>query len=281
LTNRVLIGDGGIGTELMRRGLPAGTPPEVWNLERPEVVAALHRDYLQAGAEILTTNSFTASRLNLERCGLGDQVIAINEAAARLAADAAGGSAWVIGSIGPGGDSYELQARALLSGGADAIMLETFSSAELMRHAIEGAQAAGAEVVLASMTFKTDGSEYVTLAGVSVEQAVDVMESAGADALGCNCGIALGMADTVELVGQMRRRSRLPILVQPNAGQPAKEGGRWIYPLTAEEMAGAFTALVEAGARLIGGCCGTGPEYIRLLAAAANSHRRDAENAES
>lgn len=283
LRHQILVADGAIGTELQRAGLEPGACCEAWNLERPDTVAALHRAYLEAGARLITTNSFRANRVALTRFALDSRVEEINHAAARIACQAAGDQAWVMGSIGPLGgfieplgeitretafNAFSEQAAALIAGGADAIIIETMTAIEELEIAVPAARQAGASVVLASMAFdKTDGG-YRTMMGVSVEQAMAAMMRAGADIIGCNCGAGLVMKDYVEIVGRIRAASDKPIIVQPNAGQPEMIGSEIVYRQPASIMTERIGDLTRAGAGVIGGCCGTTPEHTRLFNAA-------------
>lgn len=283
--NKIVVADGAIGTELQRAGLEPGACCEVWNLEHPERVAAVHRAYVEAEARLITTNSFRANRIALGQFGLNSQVKEINQSAARIAGEAADGRAWVIGSIGPLGafieplgetsvetafDVFFEQARALIAGGVDAVIIETMIAAEELEIAARAAREAGASVIIASMAFNKARDGYKTMSGVSIEQAVEAMTRAGADVIGCNCGARLEMNDYVEIVRRMRSRSDKPIIVEPNAGHAELIEGEIVYDQTAQAMAEKVEDLIRAGADLIGGCCGTTPEYIRAFRAAAH-----------
>jgi 5-methyltetrahydrofolate--homocysteine methyltransferase len=278
LQTQILLSDGSIGTELQRRGLDRGASAELWNIEHPEVVKSLHRAYLDAGARFLTTNSFRGNRLALCQYQLKSQVEELNRTAAELARKVAGDNAWVMGSIGPFGgllqpfgetspeDAYEAfkeQAGALLKGGVDIILIETMSAVEEVEVAIRAARKAGAAVVFSTMTFARVGDAYQTMMGVSSQRAVETMEAAGADVIGCNCGTQLEMKDHEQIVRTFRACTRKPIMVQPNAGQPEFIGTEIVYRRTPESMAASVPELVQAGANIVGGCCGTTPEHIR------------------
>jgi 5-methyltetrahydrofolate--homocysteine methyltransferase len=276
----VVLADGAIGTELLRLGLEAGGFGESWNIEHPERVISVHKAYCEAGARLLTTNSFRGNRATLAGHGLAERVAEINRAAAELARTAAGRKGWVLGSMGPFGgfleplgptsatealSLFEEQARALLEGGADGIAIETMTARDEFEAAIRAARAAGARLVVAMMTFGKTKSGYRTMMGVSPEEAVEVATAAGADIVGSNCGQGLSMDQYAELVGRFRALTGKPVIIRPNAGQPGLRGGQIQYHETPRTMADQVCELARAGAGIIGGCCGTTPEHIRLF----------------
>jgi 5-methyltetrahydrofolate--homocysteine methyltransferase len=280
---RVLVADGGMGTELQRMGLDAGVCGELWNLECPDKVRAVHHAYVAAGAELITTNTFRGNRLALKQHGLESRVAAINHEAAVVARQAAGDKAWVVGSIGPFGgfleplgeasveevsEGFFEQVIALLEGGVDAILIETMTAVEELKVAIGAARDAGAPVVIATMAFDKVRDGYKTMMGISPGVAAGVAVDTGADVLGCNCGAGLDVRDYVEIVRQLRPGFAGPLLVQPNAGQPELIAGQVIYGMTPHSMAAVVEELVSAGASVIGGCCGTTPQHIREVAEA-------------
>jgi 5-methyltetrahydrofolate--homocysteine methyltransferase len=276
----VLLADGAIGTELFRLGLEAGGFGELWNVERPEAVRSVYEAYREAGARLFTTNSFRANRHSLASHHFEDRVIELNRQAAQIARDAAAGRAWVLGSIGPFGGFLEplgqttrdealsfftAQAGALLEGGADGIVIETMTAAEEVEIAIRAARTAGAGVIIAMMTFGRAKGSFRTMMGVSPQQAVKTMEEAGADIVGSNCGDGLSMEDYVDLTRIIRSSTEKPVIIRPNAGQPDLLDSGVQYRQTPELMARQVKELVRAGANIIGGCCGTTPEHIRLF----------------
>lgn len=282
--NQIVLADGAIGTELQRAGLEPGACCEAWNFEHPERVGAIHRAYVEAGSRLITTNSFRANRIALAQFGLDARVIEINQSAARIAREAAGARAWVMGSIGPLGafieplgeitvetafDAFLEQARALIAAGVDALIIETITATEELEIALRAAREARASVIIASMAFDKARDGYKTMMGVSIEQGVEAMTRAGADVIGCNCGARLAMNDYVEIVRRMRSYSDKPMIVEPNAGQAELIEGEIIYDQTAQTMAEKVEDLIRAGAGLIGGCCGTTPDFIRAFNAAA------------
>ncbi|MDI3280247.1 MAG: homocysteine S-methyltransferase family protein [Bacillota bacterium] len=275
LGRQVLLFDGAMGTELQRRGLPPGACPELWNLEAPHLVREVHQAYREAGAQILETNTFGANRFRLREYGLAERVAELNFRGVALAREVAGEEVLVAGSMGPTGqflrpfgplsfdEAYEVfaeQARALAEGGADLLLLETFSDLGEVRAALLAAREAADLPVLVQLTFDESGR---TVTGVAPEAAVAVLEALGAAAVGANC--STGPEAMVRIVQAMARAAALPVSAQPNAGLPRMEGGRAVYPLAPEEMAECGLRLVEAGAALVGGCCGTTPRHISAL----------------
>ncbi|MGE5553791.1 MAG: homocysteine S-methyltransferase family protein [Betaproteobacteria bacterium] len=269
--------DGAMGTRLMAAGLRPGECPETWNTARPEDVREIHRAYLEAGARVVTTNTFGGNRRKLAAYGLGGAVAELNRAAAQLAREAvaaAGGDALVAGDVGPTGefvepfgplafaeayDLYREQIKALAAGGVDFILLETFSDLGEARAAALAARDVGVPVAC-TFTFDAHGR---TLLGADPETVAVVLEGLGAVFVGANC--SLGPQELVPLVRRMVAVARGPVAVQPNAGLPRLEGGRAVYPQGPEEFGRAGEELLGAGAWLVGGCCGTTPEHIRAL----------------
>lgn len=280
----LLIADGAMGTQLHARGLEPGAPGELWNVERPQEVAAVHRAYHQAGARVILTNTFGGSRWKLETAGLGGRVTELNRAAAELAREAAGEAAWVLGDVGPtgrfmaplGAESFEdfvagfrEQVEALVAGGVDGVIVETMSDLQEARAALEAAKAVTDLPVVVAMTFSPDqdGADFHTVMGVGVEDSVRALQDAGADLVGSNCGV--GSQVMARIIERMAEVATVPIVAKPNAGLPRLEAGRTVYDETPEQFARVLAGLTEVGARILGGCCGTTPEHIRALGAAA------------
>lgn len=278
----IVVGDGAMGTELQRAGLPIGEAGERWNLEHPERLQTIHAAYIAAGSEAVTTNSFGANRWVLGRYGLADDADAINRSAAAIARQAAGSSAIVLGDIGPCGgflrplgeiDPSELgaeftrQARALLDGGADGIIIETMSAIEELVIAVEAARAANAPFVIASMAFdRLPNGNIRTMMGVSPQQAAKAAAEAGAEVVGANCGTHMTTGDFANVVAAFRQATDRPIMIQANAGSPELEDGKAVYRLQPDAFADGMRQVVAAGARIVGGCCGTTPAHIAALA---------------
>jgi len=282
LSGKVLVADGATGTMLQAAGLPEGAVPEAWNLTHPEKILDLHRAYLEAGSQIILTNSFGGNRFRLGKKGWGDKVREVNHAAAALAKEAAGQRAFVAGSIGPSGElmkplgllSYAVameafaeQAAALAEGGVDAILVETMSDLNEAKAAIEGAQRATDLPVLCTLSFDT---KVHTMMGVSPRQAALELWPLGLVAIGGNCGKTLD--DMEEVLRQMRAAVPEAILMaKPNAGLPRLVDGQAFYDVTPQVMAEYALRYAELGARIIGGCCGSTPAHIKAIAAALNS----------
>lgn len=279
----LVLADGGMGTMLMELGLQFGASPELWNVEHPDRVRLVHRGYLEAGSRVILTNTFGCNRLRLSLHNLQDRVVEFNKAAATLVRDEvrqAGGRAVVAGDIGPSGGilaplgelepaeataAFAEQARGLIEGGVDVIWIETLSSLEEMRAAIDGVRQASADIpIVATMTFDTRGR---TMMGVTPEQAVRELSGWGVSALGANCGN--GPDEILSVIQKMKAAAPQAILVaKSNAGVPKLEKGRAVYGAGPEEMAAYATAVAEAGARVIGACCGSTPRHLEAMAAA-------------
>jgi len=274
---RVLIADGAMGTQLQARGLPAGGCPEVWNLERPDVVRRIHEDFIDAGARLIETNTFGATRLKMEAYEIGDRVAEYTRAAVQIALAAAAGRAAVAVSIGPLGHlveplgeiSFERaqelfleQARAAAGAGATLAIIETMLDLNETRAAMFACREAGLDLIV-QLTFNQDSRAFT---GTEPEAAVVVLEALGAGVIGCNC--SLGPEGLRAVVERMARVASVPVSVLANAGLPRLEDGRTVFPMGAQEYAAWGPRLAAAGASIVGGCCGTTPEHIRLLAGA-------------
>ncbi|MBL7041805.1 MAG: homocysteine S-methyltransferase family protein [Pirellulaceae bacterium] len=276
LTDRPVITDGAWGTQLQSRGLPIGTCPDEWNLLRPEQVEEVPRAYVEAGSQIVLTNTFRANRVALTDYGLAEKAEAINRAGAEISHRAAGGRAHVFGSMGPSGkmlmmgevsedellSAFADQARALADGGAHALVFETMGDLAETKLAVEAAKSTGLPVV-ASMCFDSGADVDRTLMGTTPEQAAEELTAAGVDVVGANCG--QGIASYVDICRRLRSATDRPIWIKANAGIPEMVDDQPVYRTTPEEFASHGPALVEAGADFLGGCCGTGPEFITAL----------------
>ncbi|MGE3807354.1 MAG: homocysteine S-methyltransferase family protein [Gemmataceae bacterium] len=269
-SKRVLLMDGAMGSELLRAGLPAGTPCEVWNLTHSEKVRAIHRDYVEAGADCLVTNTFLASPPWLGRHGLADKLEEITAAAIELARQAAGPDRFVLASVGPLGDDPEyldacLRRMLPVLNEADAILFETWSVIELI-DVLRSIDAPGRLPWLVSFAYRPglDPHSFELEAGMSPQQIAEACTDVVA-ALGMNCGLAVDLAASAAILRAYRVKTSLPLLVRPNAGTPVEVNKQWIYPCTAADFAGGLPGLLEAGAALIGGCCGSTPAHIAAL----------------
>lgn len=278
---RITIADGAWGTELDKLGCPPGYCREEWNISQPDRVKQVAAAYAEAGAQIVLTNTFGGNRFTLEKHGFADRVAEFNEAGARLSKMAVGDRAKVFGSIGPSGlmvftgevdvkaltEAFTVQAEALAAGGADALVIETMAEIAEAQAAIKAARTTGL-LVAACMSFDSGPDKTRTMMGVTPEQAVEALAGAEADIIGCNCGV--GIDEYITVAGMMRAVTDKPIWVKANAGLPEIEGSRVVYKMTPEEFAGKVHKLVDAGANIVGGCCGTGPEFIRAIRASLN-----------
>jgi len=275
---KVLIADGAWGTELSKRGLQPGDCPEKWNLDHAADVKAVAAAYVQAGADVILSNTFGGNPLKLAKAGLEQRVEEVNRLGASISKEAARGKALVFASVGPTGEFMEplgtiteqqmvecfaRQARALAEGGADGIVIETFTDLAEARAALRAVKENTALPAAISMTFSRGPAGFATMMGVKPQQAAEVLEAAGADIVGSNCGT--GIKDMIEVARLMRPATSLPLWIKPNAGLPELVGGKTVFRETPAEMAKHFKALVDAGANVIGGCCGTTPEHIRML----------------
>ncbi|UPU35807.1 homocysteine S-methyltransferase family protein [Geomonas paludis] len=273
---RVLVLDGAMGTMLQERGLKAGQSPEEMNLTAPEVVAGVHRAYVEAGADIIVTNTFGGTKAKLDHYGLGDQVARINAEAVRIAREVAGENAYVAGSIGPTGrfvepvgdmsfdEAHALfteQARALIDAGCDAISLETFLDIKEIRAALIAIRELSADIpVIAMLTFEEKGRSVL---GSPPEAAAITLEAAGASIIGSNCG--LGVDGIYDILCAMRKVTSLPLISQANAGLPILKDGVTVFPGTPDEMTAYHDRMIGLGVRVIGGCCGTTPAHIAAI----------------
>ena len=278
-TGKRLISDGAWGTFLYEKGLKAGECPDVWSLTHSDAVKDIAQCYLDAGADMVETNSFGANRYKLQHYGLQDRVGEINEAAARASREAAGADRYVIGSVGPTGkmllmgdvteealyDCFREQAIALEKGGADAVCIETMIDADEAVQAIKAAKENTSLEIIATFTFdKTLQGVYRTMMGLSPYDAIRFAIDAGAGIVGTNCGN--GMERMIDIVKEIR--TAFPetfILVHANAGLPVAVDGVDVFPETPEIMASYIPALLDAGVNIVGGCCGTTPAHIKAI----------------
>lgn len=274
---KVLISDGAWGTFLHKLGLEVGECPEIWNLTHRKEVLSIAQSYIDAGADMVLTNSFGAHPVRLEHYGLQDKAPELNESAAAISREAAGDDHFVLGSIGPSGailvmeevseetvyDGFRVQVEGLAKGGADAICVETMSAIDEACLAIRAAKEFTDLEVVCTFTYnKTVHGYYRTMMGVSPEEMVNAVKEAGADIIGANCGI--GFEQMIEIVEAIRNVDKTtPVLIHANAGIPVIRGGKTVFPETAEMMRSKVKDLISAGANIIGGCCGTTPDYIR------------------
>jgi 5-methyltetrahydrofolate--homocysteine methyltransferase len=283
----VLVGDGAWGTQLMARGLPADRPPEWFALERPEVIEEVARLYVEAGADLVTTDSFGGSRFRLKLHGLDGEVERVNRRAVEAVKRAVAGRALVSASVGPTGQllepfgdtspdaveaAFAEQVAVLAAAGADLVCVETMSDLVEATRAIRAAKTAAPHLpVMATMTFERTPRGYFTVMGVSVERAAAGLGAAGADVVGSNCGT--GIEDMLEVARAMVRATSLPVAIQPNAGLPVTRDGALVYEQTPETMAARVPELLAAGVAIVGGCCGTTPEHTCAIRRSVDAWR--------
>ncbi len=276
ISERVIVADGAMGTYLYSKGEYITHSWEQLSLTRPDLVRGVHREYIAAGADMIETNSFGANRFRLSRYGLEGSVREINLSAAKDAVYEARGGVYVAGSIGPLGVSlepigsvkkedasaaFEEQAAALVEGGVDIIILETFASVEELELAVAAARKAGGPIpVIAQMCFNEDG---MTAMGDPAEKVARILDSLPVDVIGANCSV--GPAAMLDIVPKLLSGTRKPVSAMPNAGYPRVHEGRMIYMTTPEYLETYAKRLIRAGVRLIGGCCGTTPAHIRAV----------------
>jgi 5-methyltetrahydrofolate--homocysteine methyltransferase len=283
--NPLVVGDGAMGSQLMARGLEPGECGDLWSVDRPDLVVEVQRAYVEAGADYVLTNTFGANGIALEKYGLAGRVEEINAAAVEVARRACQGRALVVGDMGPSGEllepygdlteddvrvAFALQVEALVGAGVDALICETFESSAELR-VVLGAARAGSELpLIASMKFAPEPSgRYRSMMGEGPEELLHVAEGFGCAAVGTNCG--QGIETLAPLVGELSDLTELPIIVQPNAGMPQLAEGRTVYPEDSSVFARCLPDVYEAGARIIGGCCGTTVEHIRAIRQFADS----------
>jgi methionine synthase I (cobalamin-dependent) len=282
LAGRMRVVDGAWGTTLQQMGLPPGMPPEVWNVEKPDAVADLAAGYVQAGCEVLCSNTFGANRFVLAGHGRADQAADLAARGVELSRRAAGDAVPVLGSVGPTGrvvmmgdvPAQELAAafsdvaRAMADAGADGILIESFSELEEMALAIRAVDEVADVPVIVSMSFGCGAGGTTTIMGNTPEQLAELARANGAVAVGANCGA--GPDTAVHIAKRYRKVTDLPLWIKPNAGLPQIHGGRTVYPMHPENFASYAAKMAAASVTFLGGCCGTTPEHIEALRAAVD-----------
>ncbi len=282
----ILVADGAMGTMLFERGLKSGECPEELNLSRIDILEDIARLYLDAGAEIIQTNTFGGSPLKLASYSLEDEAPLINRNAVSAVKGVVAGRAYVMASCGPCGkilkpygdtdpevifDSFEIQMQAFAESGCDVICIETMMDLREMLLALKAAKKKAPGIpVMATMTYDATTKGFFTIMGDTIEKTSRELEAAGADVIGSNCGN--GIENMIRIAEEYRKHTSLPLIIQSNAGLPLIEDGKLVYPETPEFMALKAKELVDIGVSIIGGCCGTTPEHIRAIKKALGSN---------
>ncbi|MBW2706987.1 MAG: homocysteine S-methyltransferase family protein, partial [Deltaproteobacteria bacterium] len=269
---------GAMGTMLMKAGQGPLTTPLLLNLDEPDLVTDIHRQHYAGGADAVITNTFGGSPLKLVADGLEQQMAELNREAVKLTRQACPDGKYVAGDIGPSGkmiqplgdvapeemqENFFSQAGVLIESGVDLIIIETMYSLDEALAAVQGARKAGDILLLASMTYTRTKNGFFTVMGETVSRCVAALEEAGADMMGANC--TLNSADTIDLTKELRVATDKPLLIQPNAGKPVTRKGITYYEQTPAEFAADAKKIHAAGADMIGGCCGTTPEFIKAV----------------
>jgi 5-methyltetrahydrofolate--homocysteine methyltransferase len=275
----LLVSDGAWGTFLFEKGLKTGECPEQWNMINPEAVLEIAQSYIDAGSDIISTNSFGASRVKLRQYNLEDYTIEINISAARISREAAGNDNLVFGSIGPTGkflitgeitvdelyQSFIEQSKALAKGGVDAILLETFYDLEEANTAIDAIKNSTHLDVICSFTYdRQPDNSYKTLMGNTPSEITGALLNTGIEVIGSNCGS--GFENMLGIAKEIRTANNyIPLLIQANAGLPSIQGDKITYNETPEFISPYINELISCGVNIIGGCCGTTPEHIKTI----------------
>jgi len=279
LKEKTILFDGALGTMLMETGHDATKDPILFNLEQPDLVAAIHKQYYEAGSDVVVTNTFGGNPLKLAAEGIEQHLEQLNREGVRLTRSACPDGKFVAGDMGPCGkmlkpygdialedmqENFFLQAKVLIEAGVDLIAIETMYSLEEALAAVSGVKKAGTILLLVSINFNQTQNGFFTMMGEDIARCTSALEDAGVDILGANC--TLNSSDIIGLTTELRASTAKPILIQPNAGQPLTREGVTYYEQSPSEFAADARKIKDAGADMIGGCCGTTPEFIKELA---------------
>jgi methionine synthase I (cobalamin-dependent) len=286
LAHAPVVTDGALGTELQARGLESGECPDTWNLARPSEVEALAQAYVEAGSQIILTNTFRSNRLALQTMGLADRLEELNRSAVEIARRASQGRAQIFASLGPCGKllvmgevtpeevarAFAEQAGILSAAGVDGFVIETMADIEEAKVAVEAIKPLGRPVVI-SFVFDSGRNLDRTMTGVTPERAAKELTDAGADIIGANC--ALGIDAYIPICQRLRASTDRPVWIKANAGLPEMVDGKVKYQSTPEAFASSIPAILQAGASFVGGCCGTNPEYVRAISETVRRWRHE------
>lgn len=277
---KIFVSDGAWGTLLQEKGLKPGECPELWNIDHRNDILDIAKSYVDSGSDMIETNSFGANSFKLKNYNLAGKVEELNVAAVEISKEAVGKDKFVLGLIGPTGkmlmigdvteeqlyNEFRKQANAIEKAKADAIIIETMTDLEEARIAVKAVKENTSLEVICSMSFeKSLTGEFHTMMGITPLAMTKTLKDAGVDIIGANCG--RGIEEIIEITMEIRSvDSQIPIIAQPNAGIPEYKDGKIIYPDSPEKMAGLIPELINAGANIIGGCCGTTPDHIMAIA---------------
>ncbi len=287
-SGKILLSDGAMGSLLMEKGLKQGECPENLNLTQPKILEEITQLYLDAGSDIIQSNTFGASPMKLSDYGLDNKAEEINRAAVSLAKNVVGDKAYIYGSCGPSGKilqpfgdgdpdelqrGFERQIKAMVFAEVDVIIIETMTDLNEAKIAIKAAKTVAPEItVVACMTFEDTPKGFFTIMGNSLVDAASELELAGAEVIGSNCGN--GIDKMIQIAVELKKTSNLPLIIQSNAGLPINKEGQIIYPETPEIFAHKVSDLIDAGVSIVGGCCGTTPDTIRAMRKTIDSINR-------
>ncbi len=272
----ILLSDGAWGTELAKKGVEPGGSPELLNVESADIIKEVASSYVEAGSDIILTNTFGGSPFKLAKYGLEERTEELNEVGAAISVEAASGKCLVAGSVGPTGEfmaplglttetemveAFARQVRSFVKAGVDVVIAETMTDLGEITSVIKAVKDNSNLPVICSMTFDKGVKEYATMMGVTPKKAAEELEAAGADIVGSNCGS--GIVNMIEVARLLRPATGLPLWFKPNAGMPELVDGKTVFRETPDEMGSHIYELIDAGASIVGGCCGSTPAHIR------------------
>ncbi|NPD87525.1 MAG: hypothetical protein HGN29_02310 [Asgard group archaeon] len=278
LQEELIILDGAMGSLLIDQGLPAGAPPEIWNVSNPDKIKKIHQKYFDAGSNVVLTNTFGGSGLKLAAYKRENSIEEYNRKAVEIAIESCPENGYIAGDIGPSGtfllpvgdittidfeSNYQEQMQILADAGVDLFFIETMVDLQEAEAAVKSVKSVSKLPVFVSMTYKKTKRGFFTIMGNSIEQCVASLQKLGVDAIGANCTI--GSDDMIELIKELNLLTELPIIAKPNAGQPQLIKGETVYPTTSKDFAKDISQIVKNNARIVGGCCGTDPGFIEKI----------------